>query len=202
VYAESSNAGWGDRRIARHLNATGTMTDPNDPRAPEPVGRAGTAIGRLIDEQLAEERSRKTSLEARGLSVITTSGVLVTLILGFGGLVKGDKGLMLPGLAKFTLVGGLIVFVLAAAAGLYVNTPLAYVEVRAEDLRVWLEPRLWEAQSVGGEVRAAEARVEVLAAARALNDRKAIVLVGAIGAEVVAIALLAVTVGVIVLDAA
>jgi hypothetical protein len=178
------------------------MTDPNDPRAPEPVGRAGTAIGQLIDEQLAEERSRKASLEARGLSVITTSGVLVTLLLGFGGLVKGDKGLALPELAKFTLTGGLIAFVLAAAAGLYLNTPLAYVEVRVEDLRIWLEPRLWEAQSVGGEVRAAEARVEVLAAARALNDRKAIVLVGAIGTEVVAIALLAVAVGAIVLDAA
>ena len=167
----------------------------------EPV-RAGTAIGQLIEEQLAEERERKASLEARGLSVITTSGVLVTLLLGFGALVSGDDDVVLPGVAEAVLIAGLVGFVGAAVAGLYTNSPVEYDEAEPEDLRAWLEPQLWESESVAGELRAAEARVEVLAAARRVNDRKALVLAGAIAAEVVAIVLLAAAVAAIVLDAA
>jgi hypothetical protein len=167
----------------------------------EPV-RAGTAIGQLIEEQLAEERERKASLEARGISVITTSGVLVTLLLGFGALVGGDDDLVLPALAEVAVVGGLVGFVAAAVAGLYSNSPVEYDEAEAEDLRTWLQPQLWEAESVAGELRAAEARVAVLVAARRVNDRKALVLAGAIASEVVAIVLLAVAVASIVLDAA
>jgi hypothetical protein len=178
------------------------MTRPTDPHVAETGPRAGAAIARLIDEQLAEERARKGSVEARGISVITTSGVLVTLLLGFGGLVRGTRDLVLPPIADVTLVCGLAAFVLAAVGALYSNAPLKYAEPRAEDLREWLDPRLWGAEAMAGEVRAAEARLDVLVAARALNDRKATVLTGAIAAEVVAISLVAVTVVAIVLDAA
>lgn len=45
--------------------------------------QAGSAYTNLIDEQLETEQNRRASIEQRGLSVLTTSGTLVTLLFAF-----------------------------------------------------------------------------------------------------------------------
>jgi hypothetical protein len=42
----------------------------------------GSSFGPTIKDQLTEERARKTSLEARGIGIVTSSGVLATLLFG------------------------------------------------------------------------------------------------------------------------
>jgi hypothetical protein len=45
-----------------------------------PDTRAGDAYSRLIDDQANQERDRKASLESRGVTVVTTSSALATLL--------------------------------------------------------------------------------------------------------------------------
>jgi hypothetical protein len=63
------------------------MSD-NDSTEPSIAARptAGLVYGPLINAQVEDEQARKTSLEQRGLAVITTSGVLVSLLFGLGAI--------------------------------------------------------------------------------------------------------------------
>jgi hypothetical protein len=94
-----------------------------------PELNAGTAYGELIACQLAEERGRKTSLEARGVTVITTSSTLATLLFALtaAGLTSA-RAFRLPDLAKLPLVLALCAFVAAAVLVLLTNVPLRYCE--------------------------------------------------------------------------
>jgi hypothetical protein len=69
---------------------------------------AGDAYTALIIEQLAEERSRKTSLEQRGISVITSSGALVTLLFGLAALTTKPQGYQVPDGATFSFILALV----------------------------------------------------------------------------------------------
>ena len=42
----------------------------------------GSSYGPTIKAQLDEERVRKTSLEGRGIGIVTSSGALATLLFG------------------------------------------------------------------------------------------------------------------------
>src|SRR5215207_5830795 len=88
-----------------------------------------TATGRslyakYIDEQTAAQEARKTSLEQRGLAVITTSGALVTLLFGLTALsVRPDSRFVIPDVAAALLVVALAFFVLAALLAIVTNLP-------------------------------------------------------------------------------
>lgn len=58
----------------------------------------------LLVGLLAEERERKKSIEQRGLSVVTSSGTLATLLFALAVLVTGSKGFQLPGSSRQLLV--------------------------------------------------------------------------------------------------
>ncbi len=77
---------------------------------------AGLAYAQLIADQLAEERSRKSSLEARGVTVITTAGPLATLLFAL------TAGLDLKGHQTCRF---LVLFAARTAASMSRWTPLA-----------------------------------------------------------------------------
>lgn len=152
---------------------------------------AGTAYSQLIQEQLEEERSRKASLEQRGITVITTSGILVSLLFGFSALVIGRPGFELDEIPKVLLVASLVAFFSAAIAGIVLNSPRRYREARIDDLRRLPVPAVWDASHSLGGRRAAQVRITILQAARDVNASKANWLIAAIASEVIAVALLA-----------
>ena len=45
---------------------------------------AGEIFAAVIDYELEQERARRTSLEQRAMAVVTSSGVLVSLVFGMG----------------------------------------------------------------------------------------------------------------------
>src|SRR5690348_2751196 len=51
----------------------------------------GSVYGAFVSRQLDDERSRKESLEARAAGVITSSGVLVTLLFGLAAITTNTK---------------------------------------------------------------------------------------------------------------
>lgn len=130
---------------------------------------ANAVVGAYIAEALAEERLRKTSLEARGLALITTSGAFTTLVLGIAALVAPDE---LPVPARALLVVGLLCFLVAAIKGALVNKPEDYKEPKANNLSDVLD-EVKTTSTASGERTVARSRLVVIEAARERNKDKA-----------------------------
>ena len=152
---------------------------------------AGPIYRELIEQQLAEEDTRKASFEQRGITVITSSGVLISLLFGIGALVTSAKGFSVTDHVRGLLAGAVGAFAGAAIAGIVVNLPLRYSNVHAADLERVIQPRWWGRAADPAARRAAEARVGVLRRARTINTVKGWTLFAAIILEVVAIGLVA-----------
>lgn len=72
----------------------------------------------LITDQLDAERARHASLEQRGISVITTSGTLITLLLAIAGLTGRTTGITLPNVSQWLLRVALVLLPLSAMIGI------------------------------------------------------------------------------------
>lgn len=156
-----------------------------------PDSDAGHSYGQLIVDQLTEERNRKVSLEARGVTVISTSSALATLLFALTAGLTATSKFRLPAPAKLPLLLALITFVFAAAFSLALNVPLRYHEPTPDGLAKLVHHDYWKAPAVIGEMRVAEVQITSLTAARSANDLKARLLVGAILFESLAIPFLA-----------
>lgn len=156
-----------------------------------PGADAGDAYGKLVADQLTEERSRKASLEARGITVITTSSTLATLLFALTAGLTAAATFKLPGSAKLPLFMALASFVIAALLGLLANLPWKYQESTPQGLNKLLDARYWTAPAYIGQMRVAQAQISTLAVARVVNTRKARLLLGAIAFELLAVILLA-----------
>ncbi|HEV8681174.1 MAG TPA: hypothetical protein VGS09_00135 [Actinomycetota bacterium] len=152
-------------------------------------GMAGDAYGPLIEDQLNSERAAKSSFEQRAVAVITTSGVLVSLLFGLAAIVTSTEGFEAPYAARVLLAVALGFFLGAAVLGIAVNAPRGYEEAASDNLRLLTEQEFWEARQAIGSRRAAEVRVEILQNARGANGRKARLLLWAMGLEVAAVAI-------------
>lgn len=153
------------------------------------VSTVGDASISLIDGQISFEREKKSSLEARGLAVITTSGTLVTLLLALAAVITRTHGLAPSLVPQVLLLGALLAFLAAASLAIYCNAPLQMREVDAASLRSLTTRDVWN--GVGDEARReiAIARLESLIVIQGVNEIKARMLLFATGSEVVAIVL-------------
>jgi hypothetical protein len=162
-----------------------------------PDAVAGSAYSRLIADQLAEERNRKVSLEARGLTVITASGTLATLLFALVASLTAVPKFGLPEPARLPLLLALVAFLIAALFGLATNIPLRYREPTSQGLAKLVDSRYWDGPRETGELRVAEAQVTVIAAARSANNIRVILLLAAIFAEILAVIFLSWAIAVI-----
>lgn len=149
---------------------------------------AGDAFSDFITEQLTEERASKTSLESRGISVITSSSALITLLLGVATLAaKLDQNKAIPTASSILMIVGLGAFLVAGAAGALSNAPGRYGEADPDSLATLLSRECWLSDRVDAEISTAMARLEILDDARTRNSRKAICLLVGFIAEVVSV---------------
>jgi hypothetical protein len=151
----------------------------------------------LVEEQLEEERATKNSLEQRGSFVITSAGAIVTLLFGLAAVVTSRTSFNVPDSARFVLVAAVGFFFLAAMGGLLANLPWRYAEVDEDDLRRLVQPAHWDRSFEVAARRTTEARIGILSSARETNAIKAAAVSGALLAEVVAVALVATSVGIV-----
>jgi hypothetical protein len=151
------------------------------------VAQAGAAYSQLICDQLAEERDRKSSLETRGITVITTSGTLATLLFALTASLTAATSFKLPGDARLPLLLSLIAFVAAAMCGVATNVPLRYREATSRGLAKLVNAQYWTGPESVGQLRVAEARITLIAAARSANDLKVRLLISATAAELLAV---------------
>ncbi|MFJ2005981.1 hypothetical protein [Streptomyces chartreusis] len=83
---------------------------------------AGEVISDFIEQELKVTRERRTSIEARGVTVITTSGVIVTLQMAFFSTMVPKKYVASTDVRTFVALS-LVGFLAAAAMGILVNLP-------------------------------------------------------------------------------
>jgi hypothetical protein len=175
------------------------MADDGDGQDKAPVTFAGQSYGPFIDRQLDEERARKSSLEQRALAVITTSGVLATLLAGFVALA-GRQAASIDGVPKVLVVLSGGCFVGAAVGGLLANVPRDYQEAAVAWLKKFVEDQVWRGDDRSlADQRIAQVQLGTLDEARSVNDTKARIQTWAMGFEVAAVVFLAASVAWIIL---
>ena len=146
----------------------------------------------FIKSMLDAEDSRKSSLEQRGIGIITASGTLVTLLFGLTTAITGAKTFTFPAPARDWLTPAAILFVAAAAAAVAVNVPLFYGKIEVD--RADLEPA-WHDDAPDARAAVADMRLKRWHAAQGVNSVKAWILVVGAVLELAAVAML--TVGII-----
>lgn len=159
--------------------------------------RGGSVYAAYIKQQLAAQEARKASIEQRGVGVITTSGVLVSLLFGLTTVLTGADNYQLPDGAKPWLFASMIAFVTAAIAGILTNAPLYYSGVKTADLQKAVKGKIWNDPAAAAEQRVAATDVKVLATAKSRNTFKGFVLLAAVTLQIVAVLCLSLAIRVI-----
>jgi hypothetical protein len=157
--------------------------------APQPAGVAVYAA--YVTAEVAAQTERKKSLEARGVTVVTTSGALVTLLFGFASLsTKAHETFSVPHAARGWLIAALCVFAAAAILGLFASLPLNYqrITTRALDAQLAKRPPV---SAVRAQRAIARTDLKNIEAAKVKNTYKAWLVFAGVALEGVGVLLLA-----------
>lgn len=152
-----------------------------------------TLIAEFVGELVTAEDDRRKSLEARGSAVITVSGTLVTLLLGLAALITKAQSFVLSETARQRLSFAVVAFVVAVLLAIASHAPQPARITAAADLK-GLVPDLWVREGDFAAKKLTATRLDQLEALQTANDRKALVLLAAVAAQVIAVALLGWTV--------
>jgi uncharacterized membrane protein YcjF (UPF0283 family) len=152
-----------------------------------------------IAAQVVAQEERKSSFEQRGLAVITTSGVLVSLLFGLTAVLTGAARYQLPEVSRIAILAALVFFVVAAIGGIVTNLPRSYRGVTAEALKKQIDER-WEDSAAVAQREVALTELKVIGRAKEQNSWKGRSLIIAIAAEILAVLCLAVAVSAVLLD--
>jgi hypothetical protein len=151
----------------------------------------GTVLGALAKDQLDDERQAAGSLAQRAAIVISTSGTLVTLLLGAAALVTRTQSFTVPHSVLIEAAIAVILLIVAALAALRINGTWSQAAIPVEKLRSEKYKRRWD--KIDGEVAQDihDERVNLIAVLRSTNKLRARWLMSALSLESVAVACLA-----------
>ena len=152
----------------------------------------GTVLGAELDEAFRVERAKKATSESKGLSVITTSGALVTLLFGLVAVATGKNERPTGGAAAGFLFAGIAFFAAASMLGIYCNAPGRYLEIDPGSLTSMTTPEVWSKDAAEAQRELALAHIRILQNWRQVNLSRARVLLAAISLEVAGVAAVAV----------
>ena len=147
----------------------------------------------LLLDQLTEERAKKGSLEQRGIAIISTSGTLVAIVLGFVALATRNPAFVPPATVVTLMIVALCGLVVAAAAGLLVNAPTRMPVIDAQELLAIVEQPDWDRIDAAGRRAEYRLQAELLVEVRRVNRWRARVLLAGLLVEVSALGLMAVS---------
>lgn len=156
------------------------------------TNRAGDVYGQILADLLISENTRKASIEQRGITVITTAGGLVSLLLALSALLLGSNSTaILAAGSRWLLIAAIVAFIVAAGFGLAANTPHEYSALSIDDLDRMIADYSWSADKEEAALLIAQRRVKELKISRILNNKKAKYVQRAIVAQVVGVGLVA-----------
>lgn len=169
---------------------------PPSPSVSDDEGQRSQPVYFEYSESLIDgQDDRKESIERRGLSVITTSGTIVTLLLGLVTILSKADGFTLVKQVRGPLYVSLVLFATAAVLGLATNVPLPWYGNVDDDAIVRQLNRKPVELAGNAQLRLALANMEIFKRARRMNGIKARLLIGAMAVEVAGAVALAIAVG-------
>jgi hypothetical protein len=166
----------------------------DDPAHPD---TAGPVYAAFIKDNLQHERDRQSSLQQRGMTVVTTSGALLTLLLGLASFTTPSTSSGAPsifhlsGTARSFLTVPLILFALAAIAGVASNLTWGFKDAeewKAYESKVAKE---WNDPAGSASLTTTQWMIRRLAKTVERNDLRVLAVLVAIACEALAIASLA-----------
>jgi hypothetical protein len=83
----------------------------------------GVVFSDFARDLLAAEEARREAMTARGMSVITISGTLVTLLVGLAALVTKGGSFRLTGGARDLVTASVVAFALSAVLAIMAYAP-------------------------------------------------------------------------------
>lgn len=141
----------------------------------------------------------RVSIDARGQSVVTISGSLVTLLAAVGAFVTSENKYQLPPVASLPLVTTLTLFAIAAFLGILATYNFAY-RVADGATSSAIPQHLKDSEEVTSK-NITYTNVLTVRTMRSGNNKKAVLLVAAMFAQLGALVALATTLYVVLLNA-
>jgi hypothetical protein len=157
------------------------------------VSDQGKTYSTFIENELKAERDRRSSLDARGLAVVTTSGSLITLLAAVGAFVTSRQQFRLPSDAILPLMITLGAFVLAALCGLLASHNRPYQVAHADTLTEMVGNR-WATTEVDARNIVARVNALTVTSLRHGNNKKAFLVVAGLVCQLVALISLSVAI--------
>jgi len=153
------------------------------------VASAGDVFSTFIAEQLTAEQARRANIDARGLSVVTTSGTFIGAVFAIGAFVLGkDYKVSQFGLVVIWIT--LSLFVIASIAAVAASLPLGYGVADTASLSAMAGDHWTDAEDEAKR-ELATSNIKTITALREANRKKARAIVIALGAQIGAMLALA-----------
>lgn len=151
------------------------------------TGSGTETYAALIERELDAQEARKASLEQRGLAVITTAGVLTSLLFALAAFsTPSTHAITLPKSARELLIAALVLFFVSAVGALVVNAPLIYQAVKPSDIRGRLnEKPVRDSEAAARDI--AFTQLKTLESAKTMNGIKGWALLAAMVVEAAAV---------------
>ena len=158
------------------------------------MSEQGKTYAEFIASELQREHDRRASLDARGLSIVTTSSALLALVFALSTLILG-KDFKVTGVSVVAVTLSLLFFVVAAIFGIAANRLREYDVTHHDTLYDMLGKDHWGDTEVTARGICAFRHVITVQSLRPTNDRKADQITVALSFQVAAIAALSVAIG-------
>lgn len=169
-------------------------------KSPDPdfISPAGKVYQPMVASLLAAEFDRKKTLEARGTTLVTSSVSLLTLVTGLAVLVAGKDFVFHNHYSFMILLGALAAFIASATCAIFVQTyGFSYTVMDRETLKsLAREEADWKRTADDAARNWVYWQVASICSIRESNGTKANLIGFSLALQVVAIALLSVSVGV------
>jgi len=138
----------------------------------------------FLKDRIAAEEARKTSLEQRGIAVVSTSGTLITLFFGLAAIITSRQGYSPPSDFRSHSAWALAFFLLATLVAVATNLPLPYSDVKAKELN---SGEMWQETATVAKENVFDFRVTLLQGLQKRNGLKALMVVAAMAAQGIAV---------------
>jgi hypothetical protein len=199
--AATPRGGCAAGRRSQDVNKEARMGEPPTSNESQPAdtgeAKAGKGPGEIyavfLKERLDAEEAAKTSLQQRGLAVITTAGALVTILFSVAAVVTGKDTYRAPSGGLSLLVWVAVAFGITGFLALLTNVPLGAAQVNPDDYYAKMARDICDDEATC-RVKVASIQCAMLKKAVRSNNIRARLLVLSFVAEGAAVVLLAVAV--------
>ncbi|MEU4217135.1 hypothetical protein [Actinoplanes sp. NPDC026623] len=143
----------------------------------------------FFEVELKSEVERKSKIDGRGASLVTSSGAIHAVLVGLGSINQGSARSAIPHWTMPFLMLAILTFLAAAVAGVVAQLNRGYEATGTAGLKSLLNER-WRDSSGESMHHVSTDRYRAIESLQSSNDRKAIALRWGYGFQLAAIAFL------------